>query len=1236
MFRRCHLLVLIVSILALTLTGCGGGGRVLAPNPDSLQPETVQQPFSGDFQALALVEFAVPTPDGWAPIELSRLKSKDPRVTLRFSSPTKEKVAAREGGSKLMQFVTLPGGQLKVYPLEGDGAPFGAYTPQDPKMVSQFGHIAPNATFPLANTGQMVFQWRLPSAVPSAVGLLDSESSAPTQFFPSEEAVSLTYLYSVTDAPDRADGIHVALFSIRAVLQGIEVLNLTDLAVEYTDQQGAPPFPLLPVFGCSLSGAYNLTQVVNDEVIINESYAQRGLTFAPELPDYSEVQGEAVSIDSTLIWDFGSPEVSQASWDMAIYDAAGRLVRQTERAFTPHILVSWDPASFILARHNGPPVDPPRFNYAVRADAATYQDTTLPDGFVRYARPGGGGVPGSRAVVLSGTLFPGSTFDPSRGEMVDVRAGIATIGYDHPDVHWTVQVEDALGQVLWSAQSPEDASSRAIFLTWDGRGDSGALIGPGNYRFVLHAEACEGADDGVIDGRLSQNRHTGDLFCREATQELPFSITARAATLDLVSFTAEPSSFDRATGQPIQFRARAETTGFDEAPTYQWSLTIKDGAGQILQTTSLQTSEPTWEHSWVPRNPDGTLLGDGTYQATLTARASGGTLAAEDTESLFLTGSSSPLPSSLEVEIVELSATQPYVPNSGRPLHIRAVAEVHTLDDSPAPPAGYGYQFVWTVSGRPVAGPELFRRVVNSGNTPILALDTTDIQQEGIYELEVQVEATLVPLIASDPPPPPGSLPSGRDLAQATITAGVATLEVFDARPGSQQRALAIEPAPPSPVPGMPLPADWLAHRDRLCSVYPFYPPPAVPSVRRDQLLIRAKNLTFTAAAPTTITVSLSGINTRPKKITLTQKAAGTYESAPFALDPALLQGASGSTPYTVSEFSDLSLVNSTGQPGDHTRAILDAAPTLFPSPERNGLYREELLSPARVPLPDPDQAWSKPEDVSSRGFGLLSATLADPQLSVPPITALFKARKPARVLFLIHHGAHDGSVLMQQFTGDYGDPDLALADNLIPGNNLTADQAQANLALDTLFLVTCDSLDRNDYNNFFAIPDPDRGEPALHGPTDSVAVRAPLSGGARWHALTGGRAKMLGFNGYAPLFQIENILLEFTSELQRLKTVSPPVADEKLLQYAWISANLEIASRRAQVSLDDPGLLALNACAWDATDYYYIAYTRLVDKRFPDARVPAATVHVPLTANEAGVDYLRIPVKVAQPLNLP
>lgn len=537
----------------------------------------------GNSRAYGVVGAAIHTDQGWIPIALNRRSAETIKSLARQIEPP-ERRSAREGGSQLVQLVNDGVGQNVPYRLLGEVPPYVAFTPDSLQVTgSLFSHIVPDVTFPVSTAGKFDYVWTLPASSISSVALDDPEPGR-IQLIPSDGTVRLTYEYTTRPGPE-TDGLSVTLFTIEVFLQDQSVLTLTDIPSRH-QPDSAPAFPLTPLFGCGLSGPYNLSMVVDGQTILNESYLQRGLRFTPDLPDLTGSGEQPVSVDSLFDWDFGSGGVGGARWSVNIYDAAGRRAESAvPETDGNHVHFTWDPNNLaFLPRHNGPPVDPPVLSYQVKAQANSYPS---PGGFVPYIIFRGARADGSRAVAIGASLFPDDSFDPSLGDSIELRAGIGTFGYDHPDVHWLVRVVGPGGTVLKNYSSPETASSHSIFIGWDGLEQDGARARPGEYKFSIHAEACEGEDEGIVDGRLQQ-RHTGlALFCESADKDVPFTVLGPteevADSIEVIDeLTGEVVASSSPREVPAGLDPIAALDAFDIGPVAGTALTLSSSNDAVV------------------------------------------------------------------------------------------------------------------------------------------------------------------------------------------------------------------------------------------------------------------------------------------------------------------------------------------------------------------------------------------------------------------------------------------------------------------------------------------------------------------------------------------------------------------------------------------------------------------------------------------------------------------------------
>ncbi len=214
------------------------------------------------------------------------------------------------------------------------------------------------------------------------------------------------------------------------------------------------------------------------------------------------------------------------------------------------------------------------------------------------------------------------------------------------------------------------------------------------------------------------------------------------------------------------------------------------------------------------------------------------------------------------------------------------------------------------------------------------------------------------------------------------------------------------------------------------------------------------------------------------------------------------------------------------------------------------------------------------------------------------PLKAVVKVRNPANHALVVVHGGMR-TLTPSRASLEFLTPEASGRQALHPEVASSAGWSEQQLgathflstadlgSLKTLLLSNCNVLDLYDYNNNeFAAEDPLSRRTAYSGTT--------LAPGQLWWRGTGrGRTILLGYNFPVVGGAAGNAVQTYLAELDRLASLVPP---DKLQQLAWISANLTEARKPGAES-------ALNACAWDADSYYYIAYFPPLGRENPELR---------------------------------
>lgn len=1213
--RSCFPQVLL--IFCLFLSGCGGESALNQPGGgggESALSETAPAPerpgLSGNYDNLAVLSFLASTREGLVDVSPGAVTDRERSSILARATPPEE-IQSLESGSALLQMTThqAEGSPLLVYtldPLQGESSPYLAYRPETLQVRSPHNGITYRV--PALEIGSHVlrYAWTVPPSSTATLVAVQPEnlsqfSQADIFAIPESNRVETVLELNVTAEGDR--------FFVRGEARVNDQLLLSlDAPAGSVIRNGSGQvtnravLPLFPTFKHPVSGLFSLAITLDGETEVEESYLQRGLTWESDWPVIETADFSPIQFTNRLVWDVGDPTVEESSARWRATFPGDTFPRWTTQPLQPfqtgaQAAFAWNPDSLELSARGDRPTsfrlvpeglepeyaDSEAFRQA-RETTVTYpysvegQAVSYPSPPPLYTKARGGGMVPARIRQL---FVENARFDPELAqgsESTTFRADVLSFHFDEPQIRWRLEI-GAAGKTLAQEEWLEFDESYELAIPWDRTDEFGDAVPPGFYTGDLTVEVRE----------KTRVDRQGNPILLQGLASAEYVIPDGSADVTITSFTATPNLLQASTPATVRFEAAAVTSGFDGEPQLRWTLLVQTPAGTPLYSTERTGTLAQLLVDWPAPS-----LPAGIYTARLRVEARDGALVVDDETDLRLVVSAAPPPPDVdfEVEFEQLFVNEPFAPELGDILHIRALARILGVI-----PSGYDVAFTWSINILQ-GGSTVYSRDVATGSSPLLLLDVEEIEEPGEYRLLAKVRATLTPLQGSEPPPPPGDPIFVEKQADLPFLAGLPVLEIRDSQgtmiglglnPRANQDAVSLQ-------------------RELEKSVFPFGQ--GVPGLS-EVWTLEAKRLSFTGAEPERIEVKLvgdkSGVVTgepgpfpggAPPQpaVMLERTGPGHYEGS-FQVTDGLIRvgrlhvpkagGAPGQTEPVITTYAigfQRKLAAGTGLEAAQnfvqalfTGTVPEVDPYRVP---RQSLGQfQELLSQERAPF---DVAFDTPSNLPTCGFEAVQASLAPSGLQGGSLNAVVKVRHPAWVVHYNHHGVHSSGSL--EAFGALFTP--------APLNN----QRRMKLAEPPpgvsaqLIISACSVLDLNDYNNYYTLPPiPDDPAPLEHGLLDEVDARrptrignVPFSPGQLWQLSTSagnGRVVLLGYAAPAPTQGTEHVFSRYRDALSEGRSV--PVA--------WVLANLRVA-RDSGVTTQYRNMF-MNACAWDADNYYYIPY---------------------------------------------
>lgn len=351
---------------------------------------------------------------------------------------------------------------------------------------------------------------------------------------------------------------------------------------------------------------------------------------------------------------------------------------------------------------------------------------------------------------------------------------------------------------------------------------------------------------------------------------------------------------------------------------------------------------------------------------------------------------------------------------------------------------------------------------------------------------------------------------------------------------------------------------------------------------------VRVEGMAFNQTLPPqNITLKMhSTISNVDQDVTLTRTGEGIYENGAVTLNSTLFRSASemaANTTYFISKFGQAreSVVDAAGA---FVTQVLGRPSTAFPLPQIGlGILNEDARSNDALAR-SATVATASPLNFLSAGFEAVELVVSAANLTTP-IQALVKVRNPALLFVANHHGDQDGSLEM-------GADESNNFVRLIP----QAGMFGARPITKTLGLVSCSALDLNDYNNFSALNGASSTIP-IYPPNTGVEFRKQFGGRKWWKAFCQNRpeATMFGYCAPAPAVGCPVVMKGIGDLLSSGNTTGWNASPgTNILIKTWMLANYvygNVGTAGNTTAGDPVPFTALNACAYDDQNYYFISY---------------------------------------------